>query len=73
MSIAKDPGLPAIRVKPLEPGTCFHALVALGLELGGVILDCNAETPNDPSSATRPTRVFDCNLDAKAGFAAAHG
>ena len=29
--------------------------------------------PNDPSSATRPTRAFDCNLDAMAGFAAAHG
>ena len=29
--------------------------------------------PNDPSSATRPTRAFDCNRDAMAGFAAAHG
>jgi len=29
--------------------------------------------PNDPSSATRPTRAFDCNLDAMAEFAAAHG
>ena len=29
--------------------------------------------PNDPSSATRPTRAFDCNRDARAGFAAAHG
>ena len=28
---------------------------------------------NDPSSATRPTRAFDCNLDVMAGFAAAHG
>jgi hypothetical protein len=28
---------------------------------------------NDPSSATRPRRAFDCNLDAMAGFAAAHG
>ena len=27
--------------------------------------------PNDPSSATRPTRRVDCNLDAMAGFAAA--
>ena len=32
-----------------------------------------AETPNDPSSATRPTRALDCNRDAMAGFAAAHG
>ena len=31
------------------------------------------EMPNDPSSATRPTRRVDCNLDAMAGFAAAHG
>jgi hypothetical protein len=29
--------------------------------------------PNDPSSATRPTRALDCNRDAMAGFAAAHG
>ncbi len=29
--------------------------------------------PNDPSSATRPTRAHDCNLDAMAGFAAAPG
>jgi hypothetical protein len=28
---------------------------------------------NDPSSATRPTRRHDCNSDAMAGFAAAHG
>ena len=32
-----------------------------------------AKWSNDPSSATRPTRAFDCNLDAMAGFAAAHG
>src|SRR5438128_4301702 len=31
------------------------------------------KTPNDPSSATRPARALDCNLDARAGFAAAHG
>ena len=29
--------------------------------------------PNDPSSATRPTRCVDCNSSAMAGFAAAHG
>src|SRR6185436_19324964 len=28
-------------------------------------------TPNEPSSATRPTRAFDGNRDAHAGFAAA--
>src|SRR6266545_6301425 len=27
-------------------------------------------SPNDPSSATRPTGRMDCNLDAMAGFAA---
>ena len=34
---------------------------------------CGVKTPNDPSSATRPARALDCNLDAMAGFAAAHG
>jgi len=29
--------------------------------------------PNDPSSATRRTGRNDCNHDAPAGFAAAHG
>jgi len=29
--------------------------------------------PNDPSSATRRTGRNDCNRDAHAGFAAAHG
>ena len=29
--------------------------------------------PNDPSSATRPTGRTNCNRDALAGFAAAHG
>ena len=28
---------------------------------------------NDPSSATRPAGRHDCNRDAQAGFAAAHG
>jgi hypothetical protein len=31
------------------------------------------EKLNDPSSATRRTRACDCNRDAMAGFAAAHG
>ena len=31
------------------------------------------QTPNDPSSATRPARASDCNREAMAGFAAAHG
>jgi hypothetical protein len=29
--------------------------------------------PNDPSSATRPAARHDCNSEAMAGFAAAHG
>src|SRR5688572_27921051 len=33
----------------------------------------HAKTANDPSSATRPTGRHDCNCDAMAGFAAAHG
>ncbi len=33
----------------------------------------DTHTPNDPSSATRPTGRVDCNSDAMAGFAAAHG
>ena len=33
----------------------------------------DAKPSNDPSSATRPTGRVDCNSDAMAGFAAAHG
>src|SRR2546426_3025250 len=33
----------------------------------------SVKRPNDPSSATRPTGRVDCNSDAMAGFAAAHG
>jgi len=33
----------------------------------------SAARPNDPSSATRRTGRYDCNRDAPAGFAAAHG
>ncbi len=33
---------------------------------------CSA-LPNDPSSATRPTRAFACNLDAMAGLDAMMG
>lgn len=48
----------------LMDATCaLHGGVWLGVFL----------MPNDPSSATRPTKAFDCNRDATAGFAAAHG
>jgi hypothetical protein len=33
----------------------------------------HVERPNDPSSATRTGGRVDCNSDAMAGFAAAHG
>ena len=34
---------------------------------------CAQETPNDQSSATRPTGRLNCNRDAMAGFAGALG
>ena len=40
--------------------SCFH---------GGVVV----ERPNDPSSATRPTRACDCTRDAQAGLDAMKG
>ncbi len=43
-------------------------LVIVVVHIGG-----DVKPPNDPSSATRPTRASDCNRDAMAGFAAAHG
>ncbi len=42
---------------------------ASSLELAGEV----PQRPNDPSSATRPAGRHDCNSDAMAGFAAAHG
>ena len=45
------------------------------LEIAGVVRGIRdvRHTPNDPSSATRPTRGYACNQSAMAGFAAAHG
>ena len=71
--IAEDSGQPATKIKPLELATRSRSVVTLGLKLCGVMVRCDAATPNDPSSATRPTRASACNLDAMAGFAAAHG
>ena len=50
-------------------------LAGIGRVFGmeGSYVCCGGSQPNDPSSATRPTRALDCNLDAMAGFAAAHG
>ena len=50
-------------------------LFALRLTPDGKTVESSYEVkpPNDPSSATRPTRASDCNREAMAGFAAAHG
>ena len=54
------PELPDVRIDDSDDGTLVRWLA-------------DGMTPNDPSSATRPARHVDCNLDAMAGFAAAHG
>jgi len=41
--------------------------------LYGILVGHENDEPNDPSSATRPAGRMDCNHDAMAGFAAAHG
>ena len=51
----------------MEPGRAENTDVVLAF-----ILEERAETPNDPSSATRPTGRVNCNHDAHAGFAAAY-
>jgi hypothetical protein len=54
------PELNAFRVKSID-------------ELEGLGFTINSMQANDPSSATRPAGRHDCNRDAMAGFAAAHG
>jgi hypothetical protein len=59
------------------------AIVTIGLCVVlrpiGILIERSARksnrehSPNDPSSATRPTGRHDCNSNAMAGFAAAHG
>ena len=71
--MARDSRQSATLGKPPERATRPALAVTLGVKLGGVMVWCDSVPPNDPSSATRPTRAFDCNLDAMAGFAAAHG
>ena len=53
----------------------FSAAVSGGFASGvsSLIVACSFVRANDPSSATRPASAFDCNRDAMAGFAAAHG
>lgn len=43
------------------------------LSARALIYNVRQEGANDPSSATRPAGRHDCNRDAMAGFAAAHG
>ena len=57
------------RMKPVGPDSFATILLPKFVCMVG----CDSVPPNDPSSATRPTRALDCNRDAMAGFAAAHG
>ena len=43
------------------------------LSAKALVLNAGRKGANDPSSATRRTGRNDCNHDAPAGFAAAHG
>jgi hypothetical protein len=47
--------------------------VVVNRDFFGVVHEERQETSNDPSSATRRAGRVDCNRDAPAGFAAAHG
>ncbi|MBI3415872.1 MAG: hypothetical protein HY043_11245 [Verrucomicrobia bacterium] len=71
--MAEDSERPATKLKPLEVATRSTLAVTLGTKIGGVMVGCDSVPPNDPSSATRRTGRNDCNRDAPAGFAAAHG
>ena len=48
-------------------------LLHLRNQFFGAWIHRGVKPPNDPSSATRPAGRVDCNNDAMAGFAAAHG
>jgi hypothetical protein len=59
-------------------GPLFHIMLGVvaalfGYPLGWLHASWRAMQANDPSSATRPAGRVDCNRDAMAGFAAAHG
>ena len=71
--IAADSGQTATKRKPPEMATRSALAALLGMKASGVMVGCASVPPNDPSSATRPTRAHDCNREAMAGFAAAHG
>ena len=71
--MAEDSEPPATKLKPPELATRSTLAVTLGMKVCGVMVGCDSVPPNDPSSATRPAGRYDCNRDAQAGFAAAHG
>ena len=71
--MAEDSEPIATKLKPPEVATRSTLAAMLGMKSCGVMVRCDSVPPNDPSSATRPARAFDCNLDAMAGFAATHG
>ena len=71
----KDQGVAVARIKRVHqpPGKARRRVLDHHGASKNVIFHKGKVRANDPSSATRPTRAFDCNLDAMAGFAAAHG
>jgi hypothetical protein len=46
--MAENSGEPATEIKPLELATRCRFVVRLGLKLCGVMVGCDAATPNDP-------------------------
>jgi hypothetical protein len=71
--MAENSEPPATKLQPPEPATRSPLAARLGRKTCGVMVWCDSVPPNDPSSATRPAGRHDCNRDAMAGFAAAHG
>jgi DNA modification methylase len=66
LAAAKRAGIKSVGIE-IEEAHCETAARRCASELA------MGKAENDPSSATRRTRAFDCNRDAHAGFAAAHG
>ena len=71
--MARDSEPSATKRKPPELVMRSTLAATLGTKTCGVMVWCDTVPPNDPSSATRPAGRTDCNRDAHAGFAAAHG
>jgi hypothetical protein len=53
--IAEDSGQPATQIKPLEPATRSRSVVTLELKLCGVMVGCDAATPNVRTERQPPT------------------